>query len=68
VLKRPWGWTKIVKPPRSQCLPDGLTREETLRLLGTVRKLRYRVFFTTLSSTGLRLSEGLALEMGDIDT
>lgn len=44
-----------------------LTREETLRLLGTVRKLRYRVFFTTLYSTGLRLSEGLALEVGDID-
>lgn len=44
-----------------------LTRQETLRLLGTVRKLRYRVFFTTLYSTGLRLSEGLALEVGDID-
>ena len=67
VLKRPWDWTEIVKPPRPQRLPDVLTREETLRLLGTVRKLRYRVFFTTLYSTGLRLSEGLALEVGDID-
>ena len=44
-----------------------LTREETLRRLGTVLKLRYRVFFTTLYSTGLRLSEGLPLEVGDID-
>jgi site-specific recombinase XerD len=42
-----------------------LTREETLRRLGTVRQRRYRVFFTTLYSTGLRLSEGLALEVGD---
>jgi site-specific recombinase XerD len=67
VLKRPWDWTEIVKPPCPQRLPDVLTREETLRLLGTVRKLRYRVFFTTLYSTGLRLSEGLALEVGDID-
>jgi integrase len=67
VLKRPWDWTEIVKPPRPQRLPDVLTREETLRLLGTVRKLRYRVFFTTLYSTGLRLGEGLALEVGDID-
>jgi integrase len=67
VLKRPWDWTEIVKPPRPTRLPDVLTREETLRLLGTVRKLRYRVFFTTLYSTGLRLSEGLALEVSDID-
>ena len=58
VLKRPWDWTEIVKPPRPQCLPDVLTRQETLRLLGTVRNLRYRVFFTTRYSTGLRLSEG----------
>ena len=33
VLKRPWDWTEIVKPPRPQRLPDVLTREETLRLL-----------------------------------
>ncbi len=68
VLKRPWDWTEIVKPPRSTRLPDVLTRQETLRLLGTVRKRRYRVFFVTLYSTGLRLSEGLALEISDIDT
>ena len=67
MLKRPWDWTEIVKPPRPQRLPDVLTREETLRLLGTVRKRRYRVFFTTRYSTGRRLSEGLALEVGDID-
>jgi integrase/recombinase XerD len=67
LLKRPWEWTEIVKPPRPTRLPDILTREETHRLLATVRKLRYRVFFTLLYSTGLRLSEGLALEVGDID-
>jgi site-specific recombinase XerD len=67
VLKKPWDWTEIVKPPRPRRLPDILTREETLRLLATVRKLRYRVFFVTLYSTGLRLSEGLRLEVGDID-
>jgi integrase/recombinase XerD len=67
VLKRPWVWTEIVKPPRPQRLPDILTRAETLRLLDTVRKRRYRVFFTLLYGTGLRLGEGLALEVGDID-
>jgi len=67
VLDRPWDWIDIVKPPRVSRLPDVLTREQTLRLLGAVYKLRYRVFFVTLYSTGLRLGEGLALQVGDID-
>ncbi len=67
VLDQPWTWTTIVKPPRATRRPDVLTRGETLRLLGLVRKLRYRVFFVVLYRTGLRLSEGLALEVGDID-
>jgi len=67
VLDRPWDWVDIVKPPRVQRLPDVLTREQTQRLLGSVYKLRYRIFFVTLYSTGLRLAEGLALEVGDID-
>jgi integrase/recombinase XerD len=67
VLDRPWDWVDIVKPPRVERLPDVLTRAETHRLLGAVYKLRYRVFFVTLYTTGLRLSEGLALEVGDID-
>ena len=67
VLDRPWDWVDIVKPPQAQRLPDVLTRAQTHRLLGSVYKLRYRVFFVTLYSTGLRLSEGLSLEVGDID-
>jgi integrase/recombinase XerD len=67
VLDKSWTWTTIIKPPRATRLPDVLTRAEVLRLLGLVRKLRYRVFFVTLYSTGLRLSEGLALAVGDID-
>jgi site-specific recombinase XerD len=67
VLDRPWDWVDIVRPPRAERLPDVLTRAETRRLLGSVYKLRYRVFFVTLYSTGLRLSEGLGLEVGDID-
>ena len=67
VLGRPWDWVDIVKPPQAQRLPDVLTRAQTRRLLGSVYKLRYRVFFVTLYCTGLRLSEGLALAVGDID-
>ena len=32
------------------------------------RKLSYRVFFFTLYSMGLRLGEGLRLQVGDIDS
>jgi integrase/recombinase XerD len=37
------------------------------QLINRVRRLRYRVFFLTVYSLGLRLGEGLDLEVGDID-
>ena len=67
VLDKPWNWVKIVKPPQVRSLPDILTRQQTLELINTTYKLRYRVFFLTLYSMGLRLGEGLQLEVGDID-
>jgi site-specific recombinase XerD len=67
VLNRKMEWVTIIKPPRTQSLPDIPTKEEVFRLINTVRKLRYRVFFLTVYSMGLRISEGVALEVGDID-
>ncbi len=67
VLDRPWDWVKIVKPPRVRTLPDILTRAEAFKVINTTRKLRYRVFFLTTYSMGLRLGEGLQLEVGDMD-
>jgi site-specific recombinase XerD len=67
VLGKPWDWVMIVKPPEVRSLPDILTREETLDVINIIRKLRYRVFFLTLYSMGLRLGEGLQLKVGDID-
>ena len=66
-LGKQWEWVDIFRPPKVQSLPDVLTIEETWRLINTVRKLRYRVFFLTVYSMGLRLGEGLQLEVGDID-
>ena len=40
---------------------------EVQRLIGATRVLSYRVFFFTLYSLGLRLGEGLRLQVGDID-
>ena len=67
VLKQDWQWLDIIKAPKIQSLPDILTPREVEQLIGAARKLRYRVFILTTYSMGLRLSETLALEVGDID-
>ncbi len=67
VLHKPWENLDLIKPPKPQRLPDTVTVEETQRLIQTTSTLSYRVFYFTLYSLGLRLGEGLRLEVGDID-
>lgn len=67
VLRKPWVAPGLIKPPRSQSLPDIVTVDETRRLFAATRMVSYRVFFFTLYSLGLRLGEGLRLRVGDID-
>ncbi len=67
VLKKDWQWVNIVKAPKVRSLPDILTVSEIEKLIGATRKLRYRVFLLTTYSMGLRLSETLNLQVGDID-
>ena len=67
VLDKKWQWLNIVKPPKVQTLPDILSRQETLQVINATRKQRYRVFFLTVYSMGLRLGEGLQIQVGDID-
>jgi site-specific recombinase XerD len=67
VLKKPWVAPGLIKPPRSQRLPDIVTIEEARRLFAATRVVSYQVFFFTLYSLGLRLGEGLRLQVGDID-
>lgn len=67
VLRKPWVAPHLIKPPKAQRLPDIVTVEEAQRLFLTTRTLSYRVFFFTIYSLGLRLGEGLRLQVGDID-
>lgn len=67
VLHKPWVNIGLIKPPRAQRLPDIVTVEEAQRLFLATHTLSYRVFFFTLYSLGLRLGEGLRLQVGDID-
>jgi len=67
ILKQNWRWLKIIKPPKIRSLPDILSLAEVRQLICAARHDRYRVFILTTYSMGLRLSETLALEVGDID-
>jgi site-specific recombinase XerD len=67
VLKKPWVAPGLIKPPKSQRLPDIVTVAEAKRIFAATRVISYRVFYFTLYSLGLRLGEGLRLQVGDID-
>ncbi|WP_308427555.1 tyrosine-type recombinase/integrase [Saccharospirillum salsuginis] len=68
VFDRPWDWIPIVKPPKVQPLQDVLSMEELNLIINHTRKLSYQVYFLTTYSLGLRLSETLHLQVGDIDS
>lgn len=68
ILKRPWQWVNIVKPPKVQALQDVLSVMEVQAIINTTRQLRYQVYYLTTYSLGLRLSETLNLQVSDIDS
>jgi len=68
VLDKPWQHVELIKPPHSKLLPNIITIEEAARLFMATHKLSYRVFFFTIYSLGLRLSEGIGLTLNDIDS
>ena len=67
VLRKPWIAPGLIKPPKAQRLPDIVTVSEVKRLFAATRVISYRVFFFAVYSMGLRLGEGLRLQVGDID-
>jgi len=67
VLRKPWVAPGLLKPPKSTRLPDIVTVVQVKRIFAATHVLSYRVFFFILYSLGLRLGEGLRLQVGDID-
>jgi site-specific recombinase XerD len=67
-LNKQWQWLAIVKPPQVKRIPDILTPKQVSDVINQTKQLRYQVFFMTLYSMGLRLSEGLNLTIHDIDS
>jgi site-specific recombinase XerD len=67
VLDKPWPGAELTKAPKVTRLPDIVTVEQIQHIVDATRVLSYRVFFFVLYSMGLRLGEGLQLQVGDID-
>jgi integrase/recombinase XerD len=66
VLKKPWVAPGLIKPPRASACPTS-SRSRKPAAVRRHRVVSYRVFYFTLYSLGLRLGEGLRLQVGDID-
>ena len=66
VLGRDWKLFDLVRCADHHRLPVVLTREEVARLFAVVRLPRFRTFLRLVYGCGLRLSEGLALEVDSI--
>jgi site-specific recombinase XerD len=67
-LQREWPTLELVRPPKEKKIPVILSQEEVRQILGCVYQLRYRVCLSTIYSCGLRISEGVSLQVTNIDS
>ena len=67
VLKKDWHLLHLAKAKREKRLPAVLSREEVKRVLGKVSTFHNYAYLMTVYTCGLRLQEGLFLEVSDID-
>jgi len=67
-LQRPWPSSAFVRLPKEKKLPVVLSRAEVRCVLGQVRRFHYRVCLNTIYACGLRLQEGVQLQVRQIDS
>jgi len=67
VIRRDWHLLKIIKAPTEKRLPSVLSREEVEQILGNITTFHNYAYLSTVYSCGLRLQEGLFLQVADID-
>lgn len=66
-LGRDWKTFEFLRPPKEKKLPVVLSVAEVGRVLACVHRQRYRVCLITIYACGLRLLEGVRLQVKDID-
>jgi integrase/recombinase XerD len=67
-LQRPWPLGDLVRPALPQKLPVVLSVEEVWRVLNQIRRPHYRVCLSVIYTCGLRLLEGVCLQVSQIDS
>jgi integrase/recombinase XerD len=67
-LHRTWPTLELIRPPKEHKLPAVLSVDEVQRILGAVRLPHYRVCLTTIYAAGLRIHEGVQLQVPQIDS
>jgi site-specific recombinase XerD len=67
-LRRQWPTLQLIRPAYERKLPVVLSREEVRRILNEVQNSAYRACLKTIYSCGLRISEGIHLKVGDVDS
>ncbi|MEA2082865.1 MAG: site-specific integrase [Thermodesulfobacteriota bacterium] len=67
VLQKPWHVFSYAKSQREKRLPSVLSKEEIRTVFAKVRPFHNYAYLMTVYTCGLRLQEGLYLEVSDID-
>ncbi len=67
-LQKQWPVLGLVHPAKERKLPVVLSRQEVRQVLGCVRAPVYRACLNTIYACGLRISEGVAVQVSDVDS
>ncbi len=67
-LQQEWVTFELARAPREKRLPTVLSREEVRQILNCLRLPVYRACLGTVYACGLRVQEGVHLQVGDIDS
>jgi site-specific recombinase XerD len=67
-LGRTWNHKKLPRSKKERRLPTVLSMEEIKAIFAATHKLKYRAFFMTTYSGGLRINETVHLKVSDIDS
>jgi site-specific recombinase XerD len=65
--RREWQTLRQMKLQHVKSLPEVITRKQVLQIVLAANTQRMAVYFWTVYSLGLRMQEGLNLQVGDID-
>jgi integrase/recombinase XerD len=67
-VKRPWPLLGLVRPKKAKTLPVVLSTTEVQCILNHVQQLHHRVCLNAIYACGLRISEGVGLQVKNIDS